>query len=222
MHSAISQTLGKWQPMLPPSIKLELGILRLVDTFFALRPDYPCRITDATPLREFPASPQWSSVHSISLRQNHPVPESILGERYRKIIIRKNPLKADGSDISLLEYQLRVWLHMEGGDVQDAGAAWTNTHGTFFRLGPTAELKIQMPALPGGRALSLTTLYSYLAAVSGPHDHPWYFKSTLAYDLFRNTELNHKVALTASYERGGLNFTKQVVDTFTIGLGVLY
>ena len=141
---------------------------------------------------------------------------------YKKIILTKYPIKPDGSDIASLECQLRVWLHMEGGDVQDTGPAWTTTQGSFFRLGPTVQFSLTAPALPGDRALSLTTLYTYLPAISGSTSHDWFFRSTLAYDLFRDTELNHKFSITADYQRGGLTFTKQEVDQFTLGLGVLF
>lgn len=142
---------------------------------------------------------------------------------YQTILWRKKaPVRADGNDISLLEGQLRTWLHMERGDIQNTGSAWTPFTGSFFRLGPTVQLQLVMPDLPGGRALSLTALYSHLAAISGPDDNSTYFRATLAYDLFRNVELNHKVSVSASFEKGGLNLTKQSVDTFTLGLGVLF
>lgn len=145
------------------------------------------------------------------------------GLGYRTILWRKEaPARADGTDISIVEGQLRTWFHMEGGDIQDTGAAWTPLKGSFFRLGPTVQLQLSMPSLPGDRALSLTALYSYLAAVSGPTDRSSYFRVTLAYDLFRNVDLNHKVSLSLSYEKGGLNLTKQEVDTLTLGLGVLF
>jgi hypothetical protein len=146
--------------------------------------------------------------------------QGILG--YRTVLIKKIPAQADKSDNSIIEMQLRAWLHMEGGDIQDTGKAWTGTKGSFFRMGPTVQLQLAMPSLPGGRELSLTTVYSYLAAISGSNSHPSYFRSTLSYDLFKDKELNQKVAINASYEWGGLNFTKQQVDTFTIGFGVLF
>jgi len=145
------------------------------------------------------------------------------GLGYRTILWRKTaPVRADETDISILEGQLRTWLHMEGGDIQSAGSAWMPVTGSFFRLGPTIQLQLLMPDLPGGRALSFTALYSHLAAISGPDDNSTYFRATFAYDLFRNVELNHKVSVTASFEKGGLNLTKQSVDTFTLGLGVLF
>jgi hypothetical protein len=144
------------------------------------------------------------------------------GLGYRTILVRKYPIRADDTDISVLEGQLRAWLHTEGGDIQDTGSAWAPVTGSFFRLGPTVQLQLSMPWLPGDRALSFTALYSYLATVSGSNSRPSYFRATFSYDLFRDLELNHKVSLSASYEKGGLNFTKQQVDTFTLGLGVLF
>lgn len=145
------------------------------------------------------------------------------GLGYRTILLEKEaPVRADGSDISILEGQLRTWLHMEGGDIEDTGPAWKAVKGSFFRLGPTVQLQLSMPSLPGDRALSLTAVYSYLASVEGSDDRSNYFRASLSYDLFRNVEFNHKVSLSASYEKGGLNFTKQKVDTFTLGLGVLF
>ncbi len=141
---------------------------------------------------------------------------------YRKVLFPKVPLKKDGSDSSLLDYQLRIWLHTEGGNIQSAGPAWSPVEGSFFRLGPVVQFQLEAPKLLFGHSVSITTLYSYLAAISGPDDHESYFRGTLTYNLLRDPELNHKVTLNANYQRGGLNFTKQEVDTFTIGLGVLY
>lgn len=145
------------------------------------------------------------------------------GLGYRTILLGKeHAIRKDGSDISILEGQLRTWLHMEGGDIENTGPAWKTVTGSFFRLGPTVQLQLSMPSLPGDRALSLTAVYSYLATVSGSDDTNNYFRASLSYDLFRNVEFNHKVSLSASYEKGGLNFTKQKIDTFTVGLGVLF
>jgi hypothetical protein len=141
---------------------------------------------------------------------------------YKVNVWKKKPARSDFKDNSFLEAQLRMWLHTEGGDVQNAAPGWTPLAGSFFRLGPTWQFTLAAPALPGHRTLSLTALYSYLVAISGPSEHSGYFRATLTYDLFRDVELNHKMGVTASYERGGLNFTKQEVDTFTVGLNVLY
>jgi hypothetical protein len=138
------------------------------------------------------------------------------------IFEKKNPARADSKDNTYLEGQLRLWLHTEGGGEQDTAPGWVNVNDSFFRLGPTAQLSLTAPVLPGERSLSFTALYSYLAAVSGPSDHASYFRATLSLDLLRNVELNHRAGIAASYERGGLNFTKQDVDTLTLGLSVLY
>ena len=132
------------------------------------------------------------------------------------------PARSDRKDGSFLTAQLRGWLHTEGGDVQDTGQALAQTTGTFFRLGPATQFTLAAPDLPGYRTLSLTAFYSYLGAAVGPTNHRSYFRFTLAYDLFHDPELNHKVGIAASYERGGLGFTQQDVDSFTLGLNVLF
>ncbi|MEY2519539.1 MAG: hypothetical protein QOF24_1298 [Verrucomicrobiota bacterium] len=144
------------------------------------------------------------------------------GLGYRLVLWRKFAARSDDTDKSIIEGQLRTWLHLEGGDIDKTARFWTPNTGSFFRLGPTVQLQLSMPSLPGDRALSLTAVYSYLAAVSGSDDRSNYFRASFSYDLFRNVEFNHKVSLSASYEKGGLNFTKQKVDTFTLGLGVLF
>lgn len=141
---------------------------------------------------------------------------------YKKILLTKQPIKEDRSDWSRLEYTLRAWLHIEGGDIQDNGKSWDPAKGSFFRLGPTVQFQLNAPKLLVGRDASLTALYSYLPAVSGSDEHESYFKITGAYNLIKDEAVNHKVALTLQYEKGGLNFTKEDVDTVTIGLGVVF
>jgi hypothetical protein len=141
---------------------------------------------------------------------------------YRKVLIPKAPVLEDESDDSLLDYQLRGWLHLEGGDVQDNGKSWDQTKGSFFRLGPTVQLQIRAPKLILGKDFSVTALYSYLAAQSGSEEHRSFFKVSGVLDLVKDDLLNHKISLTAEYQKGGLNFTKEDVDTLTLGLGVLY
>jgi hypothetical protein len=141
---------------------------------------------------------------------------------YQHVWITKAALLEPPTDNVVLSTQLRTWLHIEGGDVQDNGKSWDSTKGSFFRIGPTVQFQVNAPNLLFGKDASLTTLYSYLPAITGSHVHQSYFKISGVYDLVKDDVLNHKVALTAQYERGGLNFTKEDVDTFTIGLGVLY
>jgi hypothetical protein len=41
-------------------------------------------------------------------------------------------------------------------------------------------------------------------------------------DLYNDALNNRKVGITAQYQYGGLNFTKENVNLLTIGLGVKY
>lgn len=141
---------------------------------------------------------------------------------YANVLAHKAPLKEDGSDTVALQYQLRLWLHAEGGDVQHAGDDWNAVGGEFFRLGPVAQLRVNAPYLLFGRDVSMTSTYSYLAAVRGSHKRSQFYHGTLAWVLFKNARLGHRVSLNFDYQAGGLNFTKSKVDTFTLGLGVLF
>ena len=144
------------------------------------------------------------------------------GIGYRSVLRKKNPRGEYTPTNSLLDAQFRVWGHLEGGEIQETGAAWSATGESFFRVGPTAQLTLAAPALSNGRTVSLTAVYSHLAAITGSNSHEDYFRASITYDLYRNLELNRKVGLTASYETGGLNFTKEEVDLFTVGLNVLF
>jgi hypothetical protein len=139
---------------------------------------------------------------------------------YRNTLIHKEPLNEDGSDQSLLDYQLRLWVHMEGGDIQDVGKAFASVPGSFFRVGPTIQLRANAPTMWKG--LSFTGLYSYLPSISGPGGHESLLQLDLTLALYSDPVLNQKVSLNANYTRGGLNFTKQEVDSFTLGLSVLF
>ena len=141
---------------------------------------------------------------------------------YKKVLLTKQTVKDDRSDWSRLEYLLRFWLHVEGGDVQDTGKSWDPAKGSFLRLGPTVQFQLNAPKLLLGKDASLTALYSYLSAISGSDKHDSYFKISGVYDLIKDDATNHKVALTLQYEKGGLSFTKEDIDTFTIGLAVLF
>jgi hypothetical protein len=141
---------------------------------------------------------------------------------YKKVWIPKAELKDDHSDNSCFDTQLRLWLHAESGDAQDTGESWDTTKGSFARLGPVMQLQAEWPKLAFGRNLSLTALGSYFASLSGSSDHNWYFKIAVVYDFFKDVERNQKVSLNLNYEKGGLNFTKENVDSITVGLGVLF
>jgi hypothetical protein len=139
---------------------------------------------------------------------------------YQNTLIHKEPLKEDASDQSLLDYQVRVWMHMEGGDIQDVGKAFAAVTESFFRIGPTVQLRLNAPTVWKGA--SFTALYSYLPSLSGLKGHDSLLRLDWTLTLVTDTTLHEKISLNANYTRGGLNFTKQDVDTFTLGLSVLF
>jgi len=143
---------------------------------------------------------------------------------FKNILWYKSPLLEDSSDQSVLDYQLRLWMHLEGGDIQDIGKSFATTPGSFFRLGPVAQLRVNsffpVPLLSKG--LSFTAQYSYLPTIDGLTGHD-YLLSLAAALTIRDDKANHqKLFVTGSYTNGGLNFTKQDVNTFTLGLSVLF
>lgn len=141
---------------------------------------------------------------------------------YRKVWSEKTPSKEDGGDNSRFDTQLRAWLHVEGGDVQLAGTTWNSVRGSFLRMGPSAQLQARWPKFALGNDLSFTALGSYLSPLEGTGAHRYYYKLTLSYDLLKDTELNRKVSINASYENGGLSLTKENMDQFILGLGILF
>jgi hypothetical protein len=155
---------------------------------------------------------------------------------FTNTIVRKAALLDDLSDQSLVDYQLRGWLHMEGGDIQDVGKTWVAVAGSFFRLGPSVQFRLNLnrPLPFVFKGFSFTALYSYLPDIersksnsltvtgSGQHDSILKLDATLAILADKTTNPNRKISLNANYTNGGLNFTKQDVDTFTLGLSVLF
>jgi hypothetical protein len=141
---------------------------------------------------------------------------------YRNVIIQKEPELADQTDNSLLDYQLRVFLHAEGGELQHAGKNWNVAEDTFLRLGPTVQLRLNMPRLILGKDFSLSASYSYLATIEGTTEHNDFLSIDATWALYNDPSLNHRISLNAKYLKGGLDFTKEEVDALTIGLSVLF
>jgi hypothetical protein len=143
---------------------------------------------------------------------------------FKNILWFKAPLLEDSSDQSILDYQVRIWMHLEGGDIQDTGKSFAATPGDFFRVGPVAQLRINsffpVPILSKG--LSFTAQYSYLPTIHGLKGHDYLLNLTAALTILADKAYHEKLSLTGSYTNGGLNFTKQNVDTFTLGLSVLF
>ena len=133
----------------------------------------------------------------------------------------KKATEKDPSDWSALDFQLRAWLHLEGGDVQDNGKSWDTTKGEFFRLGPAVQLSAQRAPHYMGRVL-LSSAVPGLYQPLSDHQHQSYLKLSSNYNFLEDDVADYKVSLAAQYQKGGLNFTKEDVDTFTLGLGILY
>jgi hypothetical protein len=141
---------------------------------------------------------------------------------YSNILIPKGPLNDNGDDRAVWDYQVRVWLHAEGGEVESLGKTWAATPDSFFRLGPSVQLRMNWHKLLLGRDVSLTAKYSYLAAVSGPDLHNSLYSIDATWVLLQDDEMRRKVTLNVNYTNGGLDFTKEDVDQLTVTLGVLF
>lgn len=120
------------------------------------------------------------------------------------------PVKDD-----VFAYRLRTFLHAEYGEVQEAGDKAGVKEEVFFRAGPVIELTLD-PFFT--ELFACTISYSYYFPFSGPRDRNYNFK--VEPQLFLD-EAKH-FTLKASYERGGLDLTKEFVNTFSVGIGVLF
>lgn len=142
------------------------------------------------------------------------------GIGYRNILVSKVPTKEDFSDNSLMDFQVRSWLHMEAGDLQLDGAKWESINGSFFRMGPAVALSLNFPTLFKG--FSVNGEYDYLPALSGPTGKDFYVTLGGALTLYQNAAAHQKISLVASYKDGGLTLSKQPVNIFTVGMGVIF
>jgi hypothetical protein len=136
------------------------------------------------------------------------------------VLVPKMPQLPDTSDQSLLDYQLRIWLHAEGGEIQHSADGWKPAGDSFFRVGPMAQLRVNMPTIM--RGASLTAEYAYLPQDRSQDSHESYFKAAASLTLHEDKNLGHKVSLVAEYTEGGLSFTDEEVEAFTLGLGVRF
>lgn len=118
-------------------------------------------------------------------------------------------------------YQLRAWLHGEYGSVQHQSAQVTLGREDFSRLGPVAQLRLFFPTV--FRGLTMSAEYHYLPTLSGPGSPDWLFKAGAELTILdRSDESGPRVSLKADYINGGLDITKDEVNTLTVGLGVLF
>jgi hypothetical protein len=130
-------------------------------------------------------------------------------------------------------YQLRTWLHLEGGVFEHQASKSLVPEGDFFRMGPVIQATIFLPRLLYG--VSLTAEYDFLPSVFGPVGRTYYFTTGAEFTLWPKNDRSpyekddrdsiaklQKVSLKVSYENGGLDFTKQLVDDLKVGLGITF
>lgn len=141
---------------------------------------------------------------------------------FKNVVVRKQPELEDQTDDSLLDYQMRVYMHSEGGDLQRAGTKWNAITGSFLRVGPTLQLRVNAPRLMFGHPVSFTGRYSYLAPLDGPSGTNSFVGLDLNVSLVDDPELNRKISLHANFTRGGLDLTKKDVRQFSLGVSVLF
>lgn len=120
----------------------------------------------------------------------------------------------------VIDYKMRAWLHMEGGDLQQNGALWNTVNGSFFRLGPTVQGQLTFNNILNG--LSVSGQYGYQTDISGPTGRNSVYSLSGALNLYKDDARHQKMALTVSYTKGGLTLSKQPVDTLNVGLGVIF
>ena len=150
--------------------------------------------------------------HSVSASTNSFMPWVALGWNNRLGSL------TDGTALFLV--QVRGWFHLEGGDIQRNGTSWNTVKGSFLRLGPECRVQITMPYLHN---FSISAEYDYIPTVSGPKgkDYLYSIGGALPISLFgKSSSAKEPVSLTANYTKGGLILSKQVVDTFTVGLSI--
>lgn len=141
---------------------------------------------------------------------------------FKNILLKKEPYLEDQSDNSALDYQLRAFLHVEGGDVQESGGKWSVVTENFLRLGPTAQLRLNMPHLIFDKTFSLTAQYSKMSSVEGPNDHNESLKLDATLTLMEDVATGHKISINANYTNGGTDFIQEDVDLYTVGLSVRF
>jgi hypothetical protein len=125
--------------------------------------------------------------------------------------------KTNVKDIAFA-YQLRGWLHAEGGSLQHEGLDTTSPKGDFFRLGPEAQVKLMFPKLLL-QGVTLQAELHYLAPLTGAKGrHPYYFTTSAELAIWKDEANNRQAGIKVSYEDGSLDYTKENVDNFKFSL----
>jgi len=129
--------------------------------------------------------------------------------------------KRDGKPSDdIIDFKCRAWLHFEAGDLQQNGAMWNTVDGSFVRLGPTVQGQVSFNKFLNG--FSISAQYGYQGVCSGPAGRNSLYSFSGALNIYKNDAQHQKVALTASYTKGGLLLSKQEVNILNIGLGIIF
>jgi hypothetical protein len=121
-----------------------------------------------------------------------------------------------------LAYLLRAYLHGEYGETTDPGDKIGVSTETFFRVGPRFELRLD-PLFTDHFAVGFA--YQQFHSITGTSAHRRHLLMEAEYRFTteRDQEKNPSIpiiSLKATYERGGIDLTKEDVRTFFVGLGV--
>jgi hypothetical protein len=117
-------------------------------------------------------------------------------------------------------YQIRVWLHGEGGIFDRSGLNNLPQDDYFFRLGPAVQLKLVFPNFLNG--LTLKGEYHFLPSLNGSHGRDNYLTTSAELAIWKDPDLNRQVSVKLAYQNGGLDYTKQEVNNLTLGLGISF
>jgi hypothetical protein len=124
---------------------------------------------------------------------------------------------------TILAYSLRAYLHGEYGNINEPANKIGIINGDFFRVGPKMEFKLA-PFFT--KNLSLTASYSYLPDIIGHNQRNDYLELSAEYDIITQDMIDKDgltlplVGVKATYDDGGIDLTKQKVQSFLVGLSI--
>lgn len=136
---------------------------------------------------------------------------------YKQPLLLK-PTK-DGGTEALVAYQWRNFIHFEAGSVNNPGDIPGLLEDDFVRLGPVTILTLD-PFFH--KSFSLNIGYRYFFGVTDFLEDRGRFEAGLQYTLFKDETTGRRATLSLEYIDGGLDLTQQEVETFTVGLGILF
>ncbi|TLD71470.1 hypothetical protein FEM03_08060 [Phragmitibacter flavus] len=164
------------------------------------------------------------SIHAFEFEVE---PRWHLGQRfaigYRTSLIDRDTNTAgeapDYSKNSWLAYQSRLYLKGSVGSVTDSASLPEVNEGSFFRLGPVLELKLD-PFFH--EKLSINFSYRYFFTIEGSDQNNSLLETGVEWMLFGSKEEGKSVSLKASYIQGGIDLTQQDTETLLLGFGITY